>query len=253
MKLKSLYPLVLAAFAFGASASARDLASIKKAGTLIVATEPTYPPFTYTQGKNIVGFEAELAELLAKQLGVKVQWKTSSFDTLLIGLGQGRYDMVIASHGITPERQKAVDFANPHYCSGGVVLSKTGGPKTVAELKGKKVAVQLGTTYATRARSLPGLGSVQTYPNNTDALQALMAGRTEAFITDRFVALEARKKTGGKVQVGQLIFQEKIGIALQKGNKTLVAGINEALKKVQSDGSYKKLSEKYFGEDIRCK
>ena len=253
MKLKSVHTVVLAALALGASASARDLASIKKAGTLIVATEPTYPPFTYTQGKNIVGFEAELAELLAKQLGVKVQWKTSSFDTLLIGLGQGRYDMVIASHGITPERQKAVDFASPHYCSGGVVLSKTGGPKTVADLKGKKVAVQLGTTYATRARSLPGLGGIQTYPNNTDALQALMAGRTEAFITDRFVALEARKKTGGKVQVGQLIFQEKIGIALQKGNKTLVAGINEALKKVQSDSSYKKLSEKYFGEDIRCK
>ena len=253
MKLKSLHPLVLAALALGASASARDLASIKKAGTLVVATEPTYPPFTYTQGKNIVGFEAELAELLAKQLGVKVEWKTSSFDTLLIGLGQGRYDMVIASHGITPERQKAVDFSSPHYCSGGVLVSKSGGPKTLTDMKGKKLAVQLGTTYATRARSLPGLGSVQTYPNNTDALQALMAGRTDAYLTDRFVALEARKKMGGKLQIGSLVFQEKIGIAIQKGNKTLLAGVNSALKKVQADGSYQKLSEKYFGEDIRCR
>ena len=253
MKLKSLHPLVLAALALGASASARDLASIKKAGTLVVATEPTYPPFTYTQGKNIVGFEAELAELLAKQLGVKVEWKTSSFDTLLIGLGQGRYDMVIASHGITPERQKAVDFSSPHYCSGGVLVSKSGGPKTLTDMKGKKLAVQLGTTYATRARSLPGLGNVQTYPNNTDALQALMAGRTDAYLTDRFVALEARKKTGGKLQIGSLVFQEKIGIAFQKDNKSLTSAVNAALKKVQTDGSYKKLSEKYFGEDIRCR
>ena len=253
MKLKPSAVLSLAVLALGATASARDLAAVKQAGTLVVATEPTYPPFTYTQGKKVVGFEAELAELLAKQLGVKVEWKTSSFDTLLIGLGQGRYDMVIASHGITPERQKAVDFSSPHYCSGGVLVSKSGGPRTLADLKGKKLGVQLGTTYATRARSLPGVGRIQTYPNNTDALQALMAGRTDAYLTDRFVALEARKKTGGKVQIGDLIFQEKIGIAFQKGNKSLTTAVNAALKKVQSDGSYQKLSEKYFGEDIRCR
>lgn len=253
MKIGMLHVLTLAALGLAAPAEARDLAAIKKAGTLIVATEPSYPPFTYTQGTRVTGFEAELAEMLAAKLGVKVQWKTASFDTLLIGLGQGRYDMVIASHGITPERQKAVDFAQPHYCSGGVVVSKTGGPKTAADLKGKRIAVQLGTTYATRMQKFPGLGSVQTYPNNTDALQALMAGRNDAYVTDRFVALEARKKLPGKVQIGDLIFQEKIGIAIQKGNATLTRGINEALSTVLKDGSYAKLSQKYFGEDIRCK
>lgn len=253
MKLKPLHILALSVLALSAPASARDLATIKKSGKLIVATDPSYPPFTYTTGKQVTGFEAELAEQLAKTLGVKVEWKTSGFDSLLIGLGQGRYDMVIASHGITPERQKAVDFSAPHYCSGGVVVSREGGPKTVADLKGKKVAVQLGTTYANRVKALGGIGKIQTYPTNNDAMQTLIAGRNDAFVTDRFVGLEARKKMGGKLQIGEMLFQEKIGIAVQKGNKTLLSAVNVSLKKSQSDGSYAKLSKKYFGEDIRCR
>ncbi|EYB68624.1 extracellular solute-binding protein [Deinococcus phoenicis] len=236
------------------TASARDFAAIKASGTLVVGTEPTYAPFTYTQGKKIVGFEAELAEALAKRMGLKVEWKPSAFDTLLIGLNQDRFDMVIASHGITPERQKAVDFARPHYCSGGVILAPANGPLTVAALKGKTVAVQLGTTYAERAQSLPGLGSVKTYPNNAAALQMLLSKRVDAFITDRFVAIEGRKKfPQAKLKLGEMLFQEKIGIAVKKGNTTVTAAINTALGKMLADGSYKKLSEKYFGEDIRCK
>lgn len=70
------------------------------------------------EGKKLTGFEVTLAEALAKELGLKVEWTTQPFDNLLIGLQQDRYDFVIASHGITPQRAKAVDFSNPHYCTG---------------------------------------------------------------------------------------------------------------------------------------
>ncbi len=249
----ALASLILLSGALG-TASARDLAAIKASGVLYVGTEPTYAPFTYTQGKKIVGFEAELAEAIARELGVKVEWRPSGFDTLLIGLDRDRFDLVISSHGITPERQKAVDFATPHYCSGGVVLAKSNGPLTVAALKGKAVGVQLGTTYAQRAQKLPGLGSVKTYPTNADALQMLLNGRVNAFVTDRFVALEARKKfPQANLKLGEMLFQEKIGIAVKKGNTPLRNAVNAALRDVMADGTYKKISTKYFGEDIRCK
>lgn len=251
--VKKTLLLTLLACTLG-TASARDLTAIKASGTLYVGTEPTYAPFTYTQGKKIVGFEAELAEALAKRLGLKVEWKPSAFDTLLIGLGQNRFDMVISSHGITPERQKAVDFAQPHYCSGGVILARANGPLTVAALQGKTVAVQLGTTYAQRAQKLPGLRSVKTYPTNADALQMLLSGRVDAFITDRFVALEGRKRfPQAGLKLGEMLFQEKIGIAVKKGNTPLRNALNQALTGMMKDGSYQKLSAKYFGEDIRCK
>lgn len=254
-KCQPLYAAVLMLLPLlSAPAAARDLKTVQASKTVIIGTEPTYAPFIYTQGSKIVGFEAEIAEALAKTLGVAPQWKPSSFDTLLIGLNQDRFDFVIASHGITPERQKAVDFATPHYCSGGVIVSKAGGPLKIADLKGKTVAVQLGTTYSASVQKLPGLGSVKTYPTNNDGLQALAAGRVDAFVTDRFVAIEARKTLPkAKLQIGEMLFQEKIGIAVKKGNTTLVSAINAGLKKIQSDGTYNKISQKYFGEDIRCK
>ena len=128
----------------GSTAQARTWADIQKSGTIKIATEGAFPPFNLMKGKTPTGFEVELAEVLAKQLGLKVQWTIQPFDSLLIGLNQDRYDFVIASHGITPERQKAVDFSNPHYCTGGAIVTRPGGPLTAKALSGKSVAVQVG-------------------------------------------------------------------------------------------------------------
>lgn len=187
-------------------AQARSWDAIKASGTVKVATEGAFPPFNYFKGKQLTGFEVDLGTALAKQLGVGVEWVTQPFDNLLIGLGQDRYDFVIASHGITPARQKAVDFANPHYCTGGAIVSKVGGPKTAADLKGKTVAVQVGTTYLDNVQKVPGVGSVKTFPQDTAAQAALLAGRVDAWVGDKFTALDVVKAQKGRFQQGDLLF-----------------------------------------------
>lgn len=245
--------LMLAALALTASASARTLDEIKKSGTIVIATEGKFPPFNFYKGNQLTGFEYDLGNALAQQMGLKAKWVTQPFDSLLIGLSQGRYDMVIASHGITPERQKAVDFAGPHYCTGGAIVSRVGGPKTAADLKGKTVAVQVGTTYLENVQKVPGVGKVNTYPADTDAQQALMAGRADAWVGDKFTGIDVVKASNGKLQQGALLFQERNGIPVQKGNTALRAAINAALATLQKNGTYAKLSQQYFGQDIRCK
>ncbi|GAA0500259.1 ABC transporter substrate-binding protein [Deinococcus depolymerans] len=246
--------LTLTALALLATtAQARSWEDIKKSGTIKIATEGAFPPFNLIKGKELTGFEVDLANQLARQLGLKVQWVTQPFDSLLIGLQQDRYDFVIASHGITPERAKAVDFSNPHYCTGGAVVSRVGGPKSGSDLKGKTVAVQVGTTYLENVRKVPGVKEVKTFPKDTDAQAALLAGRVDAWVGDKFTGLDLVKAQKGKLGAGELLFKERIGMAVKKGNTGLLKELNSALAKSLSDGSYAKLSGQYFGTDVRCR
>ncbi|WP_293910337.1 ABC transporter substrate-binding protein [Deinococcus sp.] len=233
-------------------AQARTWEQIKAAGSIKIATEGAFPPFNVLTGKVLSGFEVDLAQELASKLGVKYEWVTAPFDGLLIGLQQDRYDFVIASHGITPERLKAVDFSSPHYCTGGAIVSKVGGPKTAADLKGKIVAVQVGTTYLENVQKLPGVKSL-VYPKDTDAQIALTTGRAAAWVGDKFTGIDLVKAQKGKLVQGELLFSEKVAMAVKKGNTSLVTQLNGALAKALADGSYAALSKKTFGQDIRCK
>lgn len=235
------------------SAEARTWAEIKKSGTIKVATEGAFPPFNLMKGKQLTGFEVDLANALGKQLGLKVEWTVQPFDSLLIGLGQDRYDFVIASHGITPERQKAVDFSDPHYCTGGAIVTRPGGPLTAKALAGKSVAVQVGTTYLENVRKVPGVGDVKTFPRDVDAQAALMAGRVDAWVGDRFTGLDLVKAQKGKIVQGDLLFRERNAMAVKKGNVTLLKELNAALAKAQANGTYARISTQYFGQDVRCR
>ncbi|GMA14144.1 amino acid ABC transporter substrate-binding protein (plasmid) [Deinococcus metallilatus] len=235
------------------SAQARPWQEIKASGVIKIATNAEFKPFTYYEGNTMKGFEYDLGNALAKQLGVKAEWVNQPFDSLLIGLNQDRFDLVISSHGITPERQKAVDFSHPHYCSGGLIVSRIGGPKTGADLKGKTVATQIGTTYVDQIRKILGDRAVRTYPSNAAALQALQAGRVDAVVNEKFYNLAAIKANKGQLQAGDLLFQERIGMAVKKGNTSLLQAVNGALATVMKNGVYAKLSQSYFGQDVRCK
>lgn len=226
---------------------------IKAKGTLRLATEGAFAPFNYYEGKKLTGFEVELAQLIASELGLKVLWSTLPFESLLIGLAQNRFDLVIASHGITPKRAQTVDFTQPHYCTGGVILAYSDGPLKVSELKDKKIGVQVGSSYFEQIKQLKEAPKIQTYPKDTDALAALMLKRIDAMVTDRFVARQAQQKHQSKnLQLGEMIFVEQVAMAAAKNSPETIKAINTALGTLMSNGSYQKLSEKYFGEDIRC-
>ncbi|MGC8875730.1 ABC transporter substrate-binding protein [Thermus sp.] len=251
------FALWLGVLALGlALAQVRSLEEIKRSGEIRIGTEGAFPPFNYFDAKNqLTGFEVDLGNALAKKLGLKPVWIAQSFDSLLIQLNQGRFDFVIASHGITEERAKAVDFTNPHYCTGGIIVSKKGGPRTAKDLRGKVVGVQIGTTYMEAAQKIPGVKQVRTYQKDPDALQDLLAGRLDAWITDRFVAKEAIKerKLENTLQLGELLFQERVAMAVAKGNKGVLDALNRALADLMKDGTYAQISKKWFGEDVRCR
>lgn len=250
MKNKLSLGLVLGLCTFISTA----FSAIDKSQPLKIATEGAFAPFNYFKGKDLTGFEVDLGNEIAKKITGKSEWKTTPFDSLLIGLNQNRYDFVIASHGITAERAKAVDFTNPHYCTGGMIVTTAGGPKTAADLKGKIVAVQVGTTYLENVKKIPGIKEVKTYPKDTDALQNLMAKRVDAWVTDKFVGLDAVKANAKhNLQIGEMVFQEQIAMAVAKGNTELKAELNAALDSLKKDGTYLKISQKYFGDDVSCK
>jgi polar amino acid transport system substrate-binding protein len=246
---------VAVAFAAGAAtAQARTFEEIKKDGKILIATEGQFAPFNFFQGATLTGFEVDIANAMAAKMGVKPEWKAISFDALLAGLNQNRWDMVIASHGITEERAKAVTFANPHYCGGGVIVSRNPAIRAAKDLGGKVVAVQTGTTYLDNVKKLSGVKEVKNFPQDTDARSALLTGRVDAWVTDRFAARNALKANpSGGMSMGDYLFVERVAPAVAKGNTSVAEAINKALAAIQADGTYAKLSEQWFQEDIRCK
>jgi polar amino acid transport system substrate-binding protein len=252
MKLVTILAVVLGLAAI-APASARDLADIKASGTIKIATEGQTPPFNYFKDGKLAGFDVDLGNALAQKLGVKAEWVTLPFDSLLIGLGEGRYDFVIAGHGITPEREKAVDFSTPYYCSGAVIVSLPGGAQKAPELQGKTVGVMVGTTYLAAVSKVENVGEIKTFPSDLDALQNLLTHHTDVWVSDKLTVIDIANKTPeAHLQIGDMLFTEREGIAFGKGNAALRDAVNAALATMLSDGSYAAISNRYLHRDIRC-
>ncbi|MFM2119102.1 MAG: hypothetical protein RL722_570 [Pseudomonadota bacterium] len=249
-------PLLVVGLGLAATSGvqARSLDEVKKDGKMIVATEGQFAPFNFFQGAKLTGFEIEVAEAVAAKMGLKIEWKALSFDALLAGLRQDRWDLVIASHGITEERAKAVTFTEPHYCSGGVIVSKNPAIKSAADIAGKVVSAQIGTTYLENVKKVAGVKEVKVFPQDTDARSALLTGRVDAWVSDRFAAVSAvAANPQAGMKIGDFLFVERIASAVAKGNSSLAGGWNKALAEVMADGSYAKISQKWFNEDVRCK
>ncbi|GKT22417.1 ABC transporter substrate-binding protein [Acidovorax sp. SUPP3334] len=243
----------VAALCAAFSVQARTLEAVKKDGKIIIATEGQFAPFNYFQGTQLTGFEIEVANLVARKMGLKVEWKTLGFDALLTGLSQDRWDAVIASHGVTEERSKAVTFATPHYCSGGMIIAMDPKIRTAKDLTGKIVAVQTGTSYLENVQKVAGIKEMKNFPTDVDARSALTSKRVDAWVTDKFVAKEVvAKNPKAGLKLGDMLFIEKIAPAVSKGNTGLADAWNKAFAEVLADGSYAAVSQKYFNEDVRC-
>ncbi|GGR37513.1 ABC transporter substrate-binding protein [Deinococcus ruber] len=232
---------------------ALPLAQIRQAGVLRLATSADFAPFNSQDGTTLSGFEVDLGALVAQTLGLKVQWTVAPFDSIFDGLNTEQYDAVIASHAIISTRLNVVDFARPHYCTGGVVLFRSGGPATHQALAHQKVGAESGSTYFAYLKKLPFPKAIQLYPSSDDAIQALAFGKVSAVVTDRFAALAAvQTYPRAKLALGEQLWKEEIAMAVRKGNPTLRAALDSALNTLLQNGKYRALSLKYFQQDIRC-
>ena len=251
---KLLSAVIPLSIMISAPVQARDWNTIKNAGTIVAATEGAFAPFNYYEGKTLTGYEVDVAEALAKNLGLKIEWKAVPFDAQLAAVKQDRFDFAIASHGFTKERAKAVDFASPHYCTGGQIAAAKDGALTVESLKGKTVGVQLATSYFDAAKKIPGVKEVKTYKADPEVFSALKAKKIDAWISDKFTIMETLNKSADAgIVTGEQVFVERVSLIMRKNNKEFMDKVNQALADLQKDGTLATISQKYFKQDITCK
>lgn len=221
----------------------------------IVGTEPTFPPFEYTDEATgeIVGFDIDLIKEIAKEAGIEIEIQAMGFDGLIPALQSGSIDIVMSGMTIDPEREKEVDFGTPYFNAGLsiAVAADNNEINSVEDLKGKVVAVQIGTTGANKANELKEQGivkEVKTYNGVNEAFMELLNGNVDAVINDLPVNEAYMARNPGKIKmVGEVLEGEQYGFAVASGNKELLDKLNEGLEKVKQSGKFDELKMKYFG------
>jgi cystine transport system substrate-binding protein len=230
-----------------------NLDQIKQAGVIKIGTEGTYAPFTYhdTSG-TLVGFDVEIGKAIAEKLGVKPEFLEGKWDGLIAGLDANRYDAVINEVGITEARKAKYDFSDPYIASKAVLIvaGDNNDIKAFADLKGKKATQSLTSNFAQLAQK-SGAELVGT-DGFDQSIQLLLTGRADATINDSLSFLDFKKhKPDANVKIAaQQENADYSGVIVRKGDPELVAAINKALADIKADGTYKKISDTYFGQDV---
>ncbi|MGN7763739.1 amino acid ABC transporter substrate-binding protein [Paenibacillus sp. 22594] len=236
-----------------APAEQNSLEAIKASGKLRIGTEGTYAPFTFHDASGkLTGFDVEIAEEVAKRLGVKAEFFETQWDGIFAGMDAKRFDVIFNEVSITDERKVKYDFSEPYIVSKAVLIvgEKNEDIKTFADLKGKKAGQSMTSNLSDIARE-NGAEIVSTDGFN-QAIDLLTSGRIDATVNDGLSYLDLKKqKPDVKIKVVDEIAEGSQSAAVfLKGNDELVAAVSEALAAMKSDGSYLKISEKYFGADV---
>jgi len=214
---------------------------------LTVGSDIPYPPFEQGKPGSYTGFDVELMEAIAGKIGRTAEFQDTSFETIFRDVGQGKFEAVISAATITPEREKEVAFSDPYYLSEQAILVKEGSEiKGLAELEGKTVGAQQGTTGLELGKEKANASELRPYPEGPDAINALKAGTVEAVIIDAPVAQNAVEEEGGVEIAEKVATEESYGIAVAKDNTELLEEINQGLEEVIADGSYTTIYEKWF-------
>ena len=222
-------------------------------GVLLVGTDSSFAPFEFLaeDGKNFTGFDMDLIRAIGKELGYKVVVQNMGFDATVPALRTGIVDAVIAGMTINEKRKKFVDFSDPYYTSGLIIMvpSSDTTTKSIKDLEGKKIGAQVGTTGMFRAEKVPS-AKVVTCANAAETFLEFQNGGVDAVIQDFPVVAYYVAQGGNKGRlVGPKMEAEEYGIAVTKGNKELVAQINKALASLKKSGEFQRIYKKWFGEE----
>jgi polar amino acid transport system substrate-binding protein len=219
---------------------------------VVVATDATWPPMEMLDAnKNIVGFDIDFLKAVAKEAGFKVEFKNTAWDGIFGGLELGKYDAIISSVTITDERKKKYDFSLPYINAGQllVVTKTTKGVKALADMKGKKLGAQIGTTGAMEIQKVKGV-ELKNYDEIGLAFEDMAAGRIAGVVCDTPVAADyALQRAEYKAKfmiVGEPFTKEQYGIVVKKGNKQLLDLLNKGITAVEKKGINKELEKKWL-------
>ncbi|MBD2814015.1 arginine ABC transporter substrate-binding protein [Xenorhabdus sp. Flor] len=220
--------------------------------TLRFATEATYPPFEFIDANNkIQGFDVDLANAMCKKIHAECTFTNQAFDSLIPSLKFRRVDVLIAGIDITPDRQKQVDFTDTYYDNSAIFVVVKGKYSQVAELKGKQIGTQNGTTHQKYLMEQHKELNSVPYDSYQNAILDLKNGRIDALFGDTAVVnvwLKKNKELGtiGKKVTDKNYFGTGLGIAVRKGNTVLLNKLNQALAEIKQDGTYDTIYKKWF-------
>ncbi|WP_241675637.1 transporter substrate-binding domain-containing protein [Klebsiella indica] len=245
--------LMLGLFSIAGLASANQLADIKARGEMVCGTLSTTEPLGFTDPKTlkVVGFDVDVCQALADQLGVKMVQKSLSVEARIPELQIGRVDILSAALGYTAEREKQIDFSSSHFQVPLKVLVPTAaGYKTLADLAGKRVGMTSGSTseYWLR-KSFPNI-HVVTYHDSPSAFLALQQRKIsgQAFAQTSGVRY-LRAGKGAYTFIDQAIGWEPNALGIRKNEPEFLAAVNDALAKMDQDGKLDTIWNKWLGAD----
>jgi polar amino acid transport system substrate-binding protein len=214
---------------------------------LSVGSDIPYPPFEQGKAGEYTGFDIELMEAIGEKIGRTPEFTDTSFETIFRDVAQGKFDAAISAATITEEREKTVAFSDPYYLSEQAILVEEGSDITgLADLAGKTVGAQQGTTGLELGKEKANAGDLRAYPEGPEAVNALKSGVIEAVIIDAPVAQNAVEEAGGIEIAEKVPTEEEYGIALAKDNTALLEEINKGLEEVIADGTYTTIYEEWF-------
>jgi polar amino acid transport system substrate-binding protein len=244
---------------------------VMKNKVLVEVTDQAYPPFSFVNDKgDMDGFDIDIAREVAKRLGVGLKVETPSWEIIVAGNWHGRWDICICSMTPTKERAEVLDFVNEYYAAPATITVNADNDaiKSAADLTGKKVGFEAGSTYekyAQKALVFPPPSTVKVdypfgeltavpYDSEDTALQDLSLGtgkRLDAVINGYLTAKPRVEKSNGKLKnVGEALFAEPIWVAADKGDPEWQAKIKSIFKMMSDDGTLKAISLKWIGSDI---
>lgn len=230
------------------------LARIQEAGEIVVAMEGTWSPWTYHNDENeLVGFDVEVAQAIAAELGVKATFVEGGWDGLLAGLESGRYDLMVNGVNVTEERAEVFDFSEPYAYDKMVVIVRADDDRiqTLADLNGMTTANTITSIYAEKAREQGA--TVTGVDDLAQTFQLLQSERIDATLNSYLTYLDYKERNPDSGLKAAVLMDEvdNIAIPMQKGEDTatLRAAVNDAIAKLWENGTLAELAAKYFGAE----
>jgi len=229
---------------------AKDANPAEATEVIKMGTNAAFPPYEFKEGEKFVGIDVEIAEAIAAKLGMKLEIVDMEFDSIITSVNQGEVDFGMAGMTVTEERLEEVDFTSSYATGVQVVIVAEGSDiKSLDDLEGKKIGVQLGTTGDIYASDDFGSDNVVQYGKGADAVIALKGGDVDAVIIDNEPAKAFVAENGGLKILETEYAIEDYAIAIKKGNTELLDKINAALEELTADGTIDAIISKYISAE----
>lgn len=257
----ALFALIVCAAAFAGggkeSASDQSLKKIMDKGVFVLGLDDSFPPMGFRDSNNeIVGYDVDLAKEVAKRMGVKLQLQPIDWNAKEQELNTGKIDCIWNGFTITPERAKVIAFTKPYIKNAQVVVvRKDSGYKALADLKGKSVGLQAGSSAADAVEKAPAFKSsikgIVEFKDNLTALMDLEIKGVDAVVMDLMVANDNINRSGKAYAIlSESLAPEDYGVGFRKNDLVLMNKVQSLLEDMAKDGTIAKISQKWFGADI---